>query len=244
MSSKRIHERYHRKTHQQPRIVSESNFTYRLLINKLNKHIRENVSVLDIGCGAGSLSFYLASKKNYVLGLDISEKAIRKCRESAKMMGLSNVDFVQSEFPKFNSTKKFDAVIFTEVIEHLPSDKLALRKINSLLKNGGILILSTPSVNAPLHKLGATRKFDKEVGHLRRYNLRLLRKLIKDAGFRILETKKTEGIFRNFLFVNPYAGKFVRFLNYSRVLSDIATFLDNLSLKFFGESNYIIVAKK
>lgn len=244
MSRKSIHEKYHTTTQQQPRVVTKSNFTYRLLINVLNKHIKKSMSVLDIGCGAGTISFYLASRGNKITAIDISKKAIIECRKSAKMMGLSNAVFAQSEFPKFNNSKKFDAVIFTEVIEHLPNDKLALKKINSLLKNGGLLILSTPSINAPLNRMGATRKFDKEVGHLRRYDLRLLRKLLKDAGFRILETKKTEGIFRNFLFVNPYAGKLVRFLNYSSLLSNIATSLDGITLKALGESNYIIVAKK
>jgi 2-polyprenyl-3-methyl-5-hydroxy-6-metoxy-1,4-benzoquinol methylase len=243
-NSKTIHEKYHRRTNHSDRIVKKNNFTYRIIINLLDKNIQTSSSILDVGCGAGTICYYLALQGHKVLGIDISRKAITECQKSAKRMGLSSVKFQQSEFPKFNVSMKFDVVIFTEVIEHLPNDKIALKKINSLLKNGGLLILSTPSVNAPLHKLGATKKFDNEVGHLRRYDLRHLRKLIKDVGFRILETKKTEGIFRNFLFVNPYAGKLVRYLNYSGLLSDMATLLDNISLKFFGESNYIIVARK
>lgn len=242
---KNIHELYHKKTTPSLKVIKDKNFTYRLILDVINRYINQRFDVLDIGCGAGSLSFYLASKGNHVTGIDISEKAIKECVKSLKSLDLNNAEFLQSEFPeKFKLNKKFDGIIFTEVIEHLENDQHAVKKIRSLLQDDGVLILSTPSIHAPLHRLSLTKKFDKEVGHLRRYDVKNLKKLLQDNGFKIIYTKKTEGIIRNFLFVNPYAGKLVRFLNYSSIISDIATTLDNISLKLFGESNYIIVARK
>lgn len=244
-NSKQIHELYHRTTKKQLKLISTNNFTYRLIIKFLNKYIKynSNNTILDIGSGAGSISFYLAARGNLVTGIDISSKAIQESKKSANLLNLKNANFICSSFPEdFSLSKKFDAVVFTEVIEHLEDDNLALYKINTLLKKGGLLFLSTPSQDAPLYKLGLTKKFDKEVGHLRRYTLQQLKSLLKKNGFRIVEISKTEGVLRNFLFVNPYAGKLVRFVNI--FASDFTTFLDNISLKLFGNSNFIIVARK
>lgn len=244
MSRRRIHENYHRRTTAQKKLIDNKNFTYRLLLKVLEKKIgAKKLRVLDIGCGAGTICFYLANKGHDVTGIDISQKAINECRVSAKNLGIKGVDFVRLDFPKENLRgKKYDIVILTEVIEHLEYDDLAIREISKLLRSNGLLILSTPSIKAPLNKLGLTKDFDKRVGHLRRYSLLSLKKLLKGNDFEIKEIVKTEGIIRNFLFVNPYAGKLVKIIN--RYGSDLVTFLDNISLKLLGESNYIIVAKK
>jgi SAM-dependent methyltransferase len=146
------------------------------------------------------------------------------------------------QFPEEYPKSKFDLIVFTEVLEHLENDDLALQQIYSLLKKNGIAIVSTPSKNAPLYRLGLATQFDKKVGHLRRYTIKKLTTKCKKHGFLIIETKKTEGIIRNFLFINPTAGKFVRLVKYS--LSDLVTYIDNISLKLFGESNIFVVIKK
>lgn len=240
----KIHQNYHNDTKVSQRIVFKNNFTYRLLLETIEGIIKKNyLKILDVGCGAGTLSFYLASSGHSVTGIDISQKAINQCRNSVKKIGLPNATFIRASFPQEVQIKeKYDLVIFTEVIEHLPDDQKAIVKIFNLLRKNGLLVLSTPSINAPLHKLGLTQNFDKEVGHLRRYSLPVLRKLLTQNGFKIKETRKTEGIIRNFLFVNPLAGKLVKVVN--RFGSDFVTYLDNISLKIFGESNYIIVARK
>lgn len=66
--------------------------------------------------------------------------------------------------------------------------------------------------------------------------------MCRKVGFDILETRKTEGVLRNFLFLNPIAGKFVRFVRF--FVSDLITFLDNISLYIFGESQIFVVLRK
>jgi len=240
---KNLHERYHSRTRWQSKIIKDNNFTYRILISVINKYVKKpSLRILDIGCGAGTLSFYLANKGHNVLGIDISSKAIKECNASKKALGLKNTDFQRVDFPDRIPNGKFDVIIFTEVIEHLEDDKKALQSIYKLLKPNGLMILSTPSDTAPLHKLGLTKKFDQEVGHLRRYSLIELESLIKKSGFNIIETRKTEGVLRNFLFINPLAGKMIRFIKF--FISDIVTFTDNLTIPIFGYSNIIIVARK
>lgn len=235
---------FHQGIKQQSKIISRNNFTYRHIIQTVEKYLKsKNAKVLDIGCGAGTVDFYLASKGNRVLGFDISPKAIKACNESARIMGLDKLArFKVVNFPNQSIDDKFDLVIFSEVIEHLKDDTLALVKINKMLNKNGILILTTPSKHAPLYRLGYAKGFDKRVGHLRRYAIQDLSKKCEANGFKIIETHRIEGILRNFLFLNPYAGKFVRLIKF--FLSDLVTFIDNLTIPIFGESNIILVARK
>ncbi len=240
---KNVHELFHTKTGIHEKIVSANNFTYRHIIELIDKYVSPGMKVLDIGCGSGTLTFYMANKGIKVLGIDISNKSVEKCKESAEFLKLQNLtSFKTMDFPDRSPGGLFDFVLLTEVIEHLENDNLAIKKIHALLKPRGILLLTTPSRNAPLFRLGLADTFDKKVGHLRRYTLSELEKKLTKQGFTILEKKKKEGILRNFLFINPIAGKSIRFIKF--FISDLVTLLDTLSLWIFGESNIYIVAKK
>ncbi|GAB6066330.1 50S ribosomal protein L11 methyltransferase [Aquifex pyrophilus] len=63
--------------------------TTRLCIKALKKHLNEGMSVLDVGTGSGILA--IISKMlgaSYVLGIDVSDDAIRECEENAKLNGV------------------------------------------------------------------------------------------------------------------------------------------------------------
>lgn len=241
--NKLTYERFHLKTKSIKKIIPANSFTYGSFITLFEKYFNRKLRILDIGCGAGTLSLYLASNSHNVVGIDISENAIKACKESARLLRLDDrVAFVKKDFEKDKVNGSFDAVLLFEVIEHLVDDKLAIRKTQKLLSKGGLLILSTPSSNAPMKKLGLAKNFDARVGHLRRYTLEGIIKIVENEGFKIVEAKKTEGVLRNFLFLNPYAGKLVKFIR--GPLVNIFTFFDNFSLKLFGESDLIIIARK
>lgn len=238
------YEKFHKSTVSHSRIVSKNNFTYRIIFETLNKFLDSPRSILDIGCGSGTVAIYLANKGNKVLGVDVSRNAIKACRESTKILGFNNknIKFEVMSFPEKTITRRFDLIVCSEVIEHLENDNLALKRMFFLLKKNGIAFISTPSKNAPLYRLGIASSFDNRVGHLRRYSLEELSNKCKVCGFEIIETKKIEGLLRNFLFLNPTAGKLVRFMKF--FISDLVTFIDNLLIPLFGESNIIIVVKK
>ncbi len=239
----KLYETFHKNTSAQSSTIKKNNFTYRHILYFVDKYLYGKNKVLDVGCGSGTLCLYIANKKKNILGIDISKKAIQTCIESSKTLNLTEyTSFKAIDFPKQSINGKFDLVILTEVIEHIKDDKLALKSIYKLLNKNGILIISTPSVNALLHKIGYAKQFDKRVGHLRRYSTEGLVKMCKESGFKIIETKKIEGVLRNYLFLSTNAGKFVRFIKWS--VSDVVTIIDNLTIPIFGESNILIVCKK
>lgn len=226
-------------------IMKRKNFTYRKLIYLSEKYLSKEDRVLDIGCGVGTIDFYLADKCINLLGVDVSERAIKLCRENSRVLGLeTKLEFKQLNFPKHNFFEQFNLIICSEVLEHIKNDRRAIKTVYKLLCSGGIAIFSVPSQNAPLYRIGILNKFEKNVGHLRRYLPEDITSNIIKEGFMIKEFVKTEGLFRNFLFVNPLGNIVVKVLNNVRVMSDIVTFFDDLSIYVFGESNIFIVAQK
>jgi len=237
-----IYKQFHKETKSQLRLINENNFTYKLILQVLNRYLKNNQKILDIGSGAGTLALYCGFKINQVVGVDISTQAVKSANESAVQIGLNNVSFKVMKFPEEYPSEKFDLIICTEVIEHLEDDLKALKVIYKLLKPNGIAIVSTPSLNAPLYRIGLATDFDKRVGHLRRYTMESLRKLSKQAGFKIVSSSKQEGIIRNSLFILPHLGELIRFIKFGLV--DVVTFIDNISVKLFGESQLFIILKK
>jgi 2-polyprenyl-3-methyl-5-hydroxy-6-metoxy-1,4-benzoquinol methylase len=239
-----LYERYHLKPKLQKRIISENNFTYRNIFGLFKKYLKSSMTVLDIGCGTGTIDLYLASKGFRVTGIDISVKAIDMAIKNAKNLGQSSrTQFMVSEFPKTRIVQKYDAVICTEVLEHLKNDGDAVKFIFNLLKSGGIAIFSSPSTNSTLYRMKLTKKHDNDVGHLRRYAASAFTQMIKDAGFQIKVVKKIQSIFREAIFIFPVFGILVRIANKIGFASDLFTGLDNLFLPL-GESDIIVVAKK
>lgn len=244
MNIANFYNKFHKQTMVQHKVIGEKNFTYRIILRFVNKILvgRRNLKVLDYGCGAGTIALYIANKGHSVVGVDVSSLAIRAARKSARSVGLSGVTFFElSEFENNHNDLRFDLIVCTEVIEHVRDDKKLLGGLYSKLTRNGALLLSTPSKNAPLYKLGISRSFDEKVGHLRRYDPSYLTRMIKSCGFKIKEVVKTEGVVRNSLFLLPQMGVFIKFIR--GAISDLISLVDELSL-ILGESDIFIVATK
>ena len=211
-----------------------------IIFSYLNQNSKKSLKILDYGCGVGTVDFFLAKNGYKVHGIDVSPTAINLCKKSVEVMKLKNINF--STNIKNIGKNRYDMVICSEVIEHVKDDRKVLLSVLSALKKDGYLILSTPSLNAPLFKLGLANGFDKRVGHLRRYTEKDLIEKVERAGFKIVKIIKTEGIIRNSLFLFPILGNLVRFIK--GPISDIVTFVDGISLKLFGESDICVICQR
>ena len=211
----------------------------------MHKYTKKGGDILDAGCGEGNISFYLANKNKKVVAIDISKKAILKCKKKAQQLQLiQNPTFRQGNFEKQKLNSKFDLAICIEVIEHVKKPVLMLKNLQKHLKPGGILFLTTPSKNAPLFKIGIIKKYDQKVGHLRRYTPQELKKILKSLKFKIVKTWEAEGILKNFLFFNEIGIPILRVINKLTVIASIVNAIDDFMSKIFGASQIIIVAKK
>ncbi len=241
---KQLYESYHSNRKLQKWVISEDNFTYKNIIQILKRYIRAPKRILDIGCGVGTVDFYLVSKGCVVVGIDISRNAVQTAQKNANLLKLGNkVNFEQMAFPAKIPNGQFDIIVCSEILEHIKQDKEAVGKFRNILNKNGLVIASSPTENAPLYKLGLLKEFDKKVGHLRRYTESEFKKLFINSGFRILEIKNTEGVLRNFLFTNRFTGPLLRIVN-KWPFSKIVSFIDDITISIFGSSQIYIVAKK
>ena len=116
------------------------------------KYIRSTDSVLDIGCGGGAFSLAVANLGATVKGVDLSSKAIVENRKAAQFHRLDNLTFANEDFMTYEDVAFYDVIMLTEVLEHLPDDRMALAKVGRLIRKSGYLLMSVPSINAPLHR--------------------------------------------------------------------------------------------
>lgn len=243
-SKTKFYNTYHKKNDRYQGVVSENNFTYFLLLWYLKfvlLDIKAKAKALDVGCGVGTLAFYLASKGFDVTGVDVSSRAVEIAKGNILSKEL-HVDFQLGDVSKLKTKEKYDLVICTEVVEHIEDDLAFVKSIYKQIAPKGYLFLSTPSVNAPLYRLGMLKKFDDEVGHLRRYTEESITELVSKSGFEVIESAKAEGILRNSLFTIKPFGQLIRFIK--GPLVPIFHFFDYLSLLLFGESDLIVIARK
>lgn len=243
MTNKKLYEKYHKYIKLQRNIIKEDNFTYRNTLTIIQKYIPQNGKVLDIGSATGTISFYLGSRGLNVIGIEPSKNAVKYSRLNNRIFLLKNVNFLNMQLEMYKSKLKFDLITCFEVLEHLEDDMKCLRIIVEHMNSNSVLVITVPSTNAPLYKLGLLRTFDKEVGHLRRYSINTISSKVNNAGLRVKKVFKTEGIIRSLLFTNNLLGKLIRFTRFT-FINNFVNYIDSFTISIFKESQLILICKK
>jgi len=97
-------------------------------------------NLLDLGSGTGA-AIQLVKEK-----FDVQTYAV-DYTESLMSLTEQKVDVVDLNHSKLPYKDNFfDAVLFTEVIEHLENHRGILKEINRVVKSGGVLVISTPNI--------------------------------------------------------------------------------------------------
>lgn len=96
-------------------------------------------SVLDVGCGTGENSLFLASKGHDVWGVDLVESAIERAKEKARDRGLKATFKVHSAFKLDLLGRKFDTIMDCGMFHNLDDDERVcfLDNLRSALAPGG-----------------------------------------------------------------------------------------------------------
>jgi SAM-dependent methyltransferase len=132
---------------------------------------RSDLSILDIGCGAGGMLEPL-SKYGEVTGIDTSEELVDLCRKR----GFDRVS-VASAYDLPVPAGAIDLITLFDTIEHVPDDGRVLAQCREALAPGGLLFLSVPAYQF----LYANN--DRVAHHQRRYTARQVRRKLEAAGF-------------------------------------------------------------
>lgn len=108
----------------------------------------EGLRVLDIGCGKGSLSLYLASRGAHVTGLDITKGMIARCRKRSDLVKLDAHFIVgDAELLPFGDCF-FDRVVGQRTIHHLQNlDRFFEEVYRVLMPNGRAVFVEPQKLN-------------------------------------------------------------------------------------------------
>jgi ubiquinone/menaquinone biosynthesis C-methylase UbiE len=109
----------------------------------------EGRRVLEYGCGTGSQAFDLAERARHVIGIDISDVAIRQAHLSAARRRLVNVEFrVDNAEAMQLPAKHVDVVAGSGIVHHLDIPK-AMQEVRRVLTPGGVAIFAEPLAHNP-----------------------------------------------------------------------------------------------
>jgi len=111
----------------------------------LISHLKPGMSLLDCGCGVGSITLDLAKlvAPGQVIGVDMDESQLEVARTNAKQRGLENVTFEQGNVYDLRfQLEAFDAVLAHTLLYHLSDPLHALKELRRVLKPSGIAAIS------------------------------------------------------------------------------------------------------
>jgi ubiquinone/menaquinone biosynthesis C-methylase UbiE len=120
------------------------------LIRTLSRLCSREDHILEVGCGRGYTCLNLAPKVGSIIGLDISQLALKEATALIEQNKIENVTFkfgLADELLSSFGEEVFDKVISIAVLEHLhPEDaQKHLIEVHSVLKPGGKYIIVTPN---------------------------------------------------------------------------------------------------
>ena len=122
--------------------IRRSYFDDRVTSLAIEKLLPSNLTVADIGCGTGSLTFELARFAGKVIGVDLSNEMLRRARALAKERAIRNVEFRQGDIFKLPlDSAGIDAVFCVMVMHFLPDPQSAIAELCRITRPGGSVIL-------------------------------------------------------------------------------------------------------
>lgn len=142
--------------------------------------------VLDFGCHVGRAAASLREAGYEVVGVDLSESAVRSARKNVPEVPF---EVIPSENKIPFPDESFDTCIATEVIEHLFDVSGFLREIHRILVPGGSLLITTPDHGWLKNFILITCRFEKHFSplgqHIRFFSKRSLTECLEKEGFQI-----------------------------------------------------------
>lgn len=160
-------------------------------------YLDEDMDILDVGCGIGTITADLAThvRQGHVLGVDIAEEPLERAADYAVARGVENVAFERGNVYHLNhNDASFDIVHSHQVLQHLRYPLAAIAEMKRVLRRGGLLALREADYGAmawyPEVGLSAWRELYQKVSEHHGVNPQAGRRLLEwvhAAGFKVVE---------------------------------------------------------
>ena len=142
--------------------------------------VREGAEILDVGCGTGWTTLFLAESGWRPTGLDLAPARIESGRERAERWGVE-AKWAAADMDDFALDKQFDAVLVYDALHHSGRQRQVVANIAHHLRPGGWVLFGEPSL---LHEISPeARRVSRESGWIERgIGVRRLKRDCKASG--------------------------------------------------------------
>ena len=117
----------------------------KLALKKTCSHanLENGLSILELGCGWGSLTLWMAKNypKSSITAVSNSSSQRAYILSQAKLRKLKNIEVITCDINTFTTNKKYDRVVSVEMIEHMRNHRKLFEKISGWLKHKGMFFM-------------------------------------------------------------------------------------------------------
>ena len=197
-------------------------------------------SVAEIGPGSDYQNIKKRYKNRKIKNIELFEPSFPLFNQLKKKIKNKKIKIFNNKFSKIK--KKYDTILYLDVLEHIKNDKSEIQKALSCLKKNGSLIINVPAYQF------LYSKFDKSVGHWKRYK--------KKDFYKILLNKKNISIemfyYDSLGFILSLLSKILKIShkkNFNKKivfwdsLIPISKFIDKIIFNTFGKSLICFIKK-
>lgn len=131
--------------------------------------------VLEVGCGNGNFSEFLAHHCQRLVAVDLDETYVNLTQQ--RLRSYDHVEVLQADATKLQGQEHFDTIIMLDVLEHIEDDVATLKQLSHCLKPGGKFVVKVPALSSLYTPM------DEVIGHYRRYQKDTLQATFERAGF-------------------------------------------------------------
>lgn len=172
---------------------------------RLLKDLPRELNVLDVACGSGVHGAELKRLYGHrVAGVDLSAASVEKAKTRLAEAYVADITHPE-RYPKFGRTK-FDIIVLSDILEHVPDPMDVLHRHLPLLAPGGHILISLPNIaiwNVRFALLFGRFEYQ-DTGtldrtHMRFFTRRSLRQFFAEAGMEVRGSRITPGILRPFV---------------------------------------------
>ena len=140
-------------------------------------------SILEIGCGCGSMLHAFSQESKRVKGIEIDQKACDFIREDLKL------DVICSNFEKAEVNETYDLVALMHVLEHVSEPKSFIQKIMDCLNDDGYVYFEVPNIRKPLPDGPSFYRFF-DPGHLYSFSPKSIKVFLEKYGLEVIHVEE------------------------------------------------------